>query len=212
MSIDLAVLNIVRQRGLSRGGHSNPQEGFCVMEAAALLRKAPFRDELPCVSPVIRRFLIRLNDSPRFDRFRNELIDYIDPNSGKPLIFNTANGLALERKRAYVVADWAIRTIVPMAMEAIGKTAEAAELRALPEVVDRSTASIARETAMKVKRAAAADAAAYAYAAADAYAYAAAARMKRAAPTIEPRKLWDESLRALKALIVLKPVQQCVAS
>lgn len=230
MFVDSTVLQRVRARGLSQGNHSNPDDGFCVMEAAAMLRQLPFNDHPQCVSVVIRRFMMRLNDSPVFAPFRNELIDYIDPSSGKPLVYETAADFETERRRAYMLADWSIRTVAPMALDVAGLAEHAKTLRALDPVVDAVSAQRARDTALKARAAARYDAADAAYAAAyaayaaayaaAAAAYAAAAAAdaaadaarKRAATTIEPRALWNESLRALQVLISFKPEPVCATS
>jgi hypothetical protein len=48
---------------LSRGKHSSPRRGACVMELASMLAGEPFSDRPECVSPVIGAFLRVYNDS-----------------------------------------------------------------------------------------------------------------------------------------------------
>lgn len=185
--INEKTLAEVKSRGLSAGSHTSPDAGFCVMEATALVRGLKFNDNPPCVSKSIRAFLIALNDRTRFAEFRNELINYI------PKIFDTKGTADQERQRAYLAADWAVRTIAPIALDACGLHKNSKTLRELPEIIDKATANAANAAAYAAYAASAASAAAYAaYAAAadDAAAYAAA-----------KRRLWDESLKLLDRLI-----------
>jgi len=48
---------------LSRGKHSSPEEGACVMELASMLAGEPFSDHPVSVCPVISSFLRAYNDS-----------------------------------------------------------------------------------------------------------------------------------------------------
>jgi hypothetical protein len=54
-----ATLQTVR---LSRGKHSSPDHGACVMELASMLAGEPFTDRPRSVSPVIASYLRSLND------------------------------------------------------------------------------------------------------------------------------------------------------
>src|SRR6266550_1372433 len=49
--LDLATIS------LARGGHSDPAQGVCIMEAVALLAGEDFGDHPACVSPTIAAFL-----------------------------------------------------------------------------------------------------------------------------------------------------------
>jgi hypothetical protein len=60
---------------LSRGKHSSPEEGACVMELASMLSGEPFTDHPASVSPVIASLLRAYNDAVG-DRRRQELLRY----------------------------------------------------------------------------------------------------------------------------------------
>ena len=120
-------------------------------------------DELSCVCPVIRAFAIRVNDAKwwKDDAERTVVLrPFVDK------IIGTADKDKLQA-RAFLVADAAVRSFAPMALDAIGHTEDAQKLRTLPPVVDRQSANAAKAAAN------AAYAAAYAVAAADAAADAA---------------------------------------
>jgi hypothetical protein len=141
---------------------------LCVMSLAALLAGAPHGDEVPCACRVVRAFAIRLNDSlPRDARQALKVV--------APEILNTRGSRALETRRAFRCADWAVREVAAGALVAAELVENALALRGLDPVVDEATARAARDLARTA--AAAADAAYYAYAAAAAAyaAYAAAA-------------------------------------
>ena len=60
---------------LSKGKHSSPQEGACVMELASMLAGEPFTDRPASVCPVIASFLRAYNDSIDDER-RQDLYAY----------------------------------------------------------------------------------------------------------------------------------------
>ena len=69
------------------------------------------RDSHPCIDLGIQRFCIRLNDAPHFAEFRDELKTYA------ARVLNTASSREVQRQRAYMCADWAVRTIAPLAFD-----------------------------------------------------------------------------------------------
>jgi len=88
---------------LSTGSHSTPAQGVCLLELTALFAGKPMTDQPPCVSPVLRRYGIALNDRLP-DQPRQELKRYI------PAMIGTA-GDGLDSKRADLVrralmTDW----------------------------------------------------------------------------------------------------------
>jgi hypothetical protein len=153
---------------LGRATHPAPPAGqppadgqACIMELVSYLAGEPWSDAPDCVSSVIRRFLVGINDHIADDATRTALLL---PYAHR--VIGTAGTREQEVTRAYICADWAVRTIAPLALEAAGLADEAARLRALPPAIDpATTAAVA---------AAASAAYAAAYAAADAYAAAAA--------------------------------------
>jgi len=157
-----------------KGAGANGTIDVCVVQATDWLVGRDGKSDSPsCVDPVIRGFAIRLNDAGAFSQWRDEL----KPFAAR--LANTNQGHALTRKRRFACADWAIREIAPLAIDACGKAPElAAELRALPPIVDKATALAGRDVARRAKRKLRAYAYADAYAAAayaDAYADAYAA-------------------------------------
>jgi hypothetical protein len=60
---------------LSKGKHSTPEDGACVMELASMLAGEAFSDHPECVCPVIGSFLRAYNDSINDER-RQDLYAY----------------------------------------------------------------------------------------------------------------------------------------
>jgi hypothetical protein len=142
----------------------------CIMSAASILAGEPFSDSVSCVCPVVREFSIRLNDSlPDSERQKLLLV------AGR--LLGTKGDAALERRRAFRCADWAVRTV---AADSLDKVGISHSLRELAPIVDEDTATAAANAAYAATAAAASDAAAAAYATARAAAYAAARAAARA--------------------------------
>jgi hypothetical protein len=124
---------------------------------------------------------MRLNDAAQFADYRDELKAYA------VRVVGTKTTAAVTKQRAFMCADWAVRTIAPMAFDhwaaSSPKNAEkakewAAKLRAVAPITDKASAEVGRQVAAAAYaagRQVAANAAAYAaaYAAYAAYAYAA---------------------------------------
>jgi len=158
---------------LSTGSHATREAGVCVMELVAWFAGERHSDKPQCACPVIASFARQLNDNLT-DEYRQRL---------KPLI----PALALSRaewpvplKRAFIAADYAVRVFAPIALEARGRTKDAARLRGLAEIVDWPSA-LKANTAYAYAYAAAAAVAAAAYAYADADAAVSAATRSRLA-------------------------------
>src|SRR4051812_18724135 len=92
-----------------------------------------------CVSPVLRHFGIALNDRMP-DDWRQKLRPYLARMIG------TAND-GLDQQRLYLLADWAVRVILPMGLEARGRDAEAQRFRAMPPITNKQTAADAADAA-----------------------------------------------------------------
>lgn len=86
---------------LSKGKHSSPEEGACVMELASMLAGEPFSDHPASVCPVIGSFLRAYNDSIGDDR-RQDLYAYASD------VVGSRAGLGIQRERAERLVDWAI--------------------------------------------------------------------------------------------------------
>jgi len=162
---------------LSHGAHRSRDAGTCAMEAVAWLAGEPHSDSPACTCSVVAAFVRRMNDWLRDDEERTRYLRPLLP----VLIGTRTDSREVMQRRAYLAADWAVRTCVPMLFRALGRDEWAARLEACAPVVDRETALAARDVARKFRAAAAAYAAAAAAAAAEATAAATAAAPEFAA-------------------------------
>jgi len=138
----------------------------CAMQAVSWLAGyTHFNDSPECVCPVIRRYIIRLNDSWLFRDHRDELKPFL------PRTIGTKGDRELSAQRGFIAADYAVRKFAPMWLRTLKREEWAAELEAVPPVVARESAEVARDAARKIR------AYAYAAAAADAAADAAIPRL-----------------------------------
>jgi hypothetical protein len=102
---------------LAKGGHRTPDDGLCLLEAAAYVAGEEHTDQPVCVSPILGAFGRKLND-----RLPGTVGD------------------GLDEARGYLALDWLVRTYTPAWLELAGLSVEAAELRALRRIVDLATA------------------------------------------------------------------------
>lgn len=101
--------------------------------------EAALRGEvLRTVSPVLAAYVRTLDDAIP-EEPRQRLKPYL------PRLINTAGDAALDRRRAYLAADTAVRVFAPMALDAAGLRDEAETLRSLAPVTDTETAQRAAE-------------------------------------------------------------------
>lgn len=119
---------------LRYGKHESRDEGVCWAEAVAWFAGEPHSDRPKCMCAVIAAMGRGLNDAMRSDAERVGLLQYV------PKVVGTAGDGHAER-RAWMAADWLIRTNLPRWMDATGLDGGAA-LRALPEI--RSEADVQR--------------------------------------------------------------------
>ena len=139
---------------LAKGSHADgpppgdPDCEMCLFEAYNVLLVPPDRrpdaeltDDRPAdVSPVLHAFGMRLNDILDDDR-RQQLKIYL-PNGVSPLAGTYRDGL--DETRQWMAADWAVRTALPIWLDAAGVGDRAGQLRALPRIVDRASSVDAR--------------------------------------------------------------------
>lgn len=133
---------------LKHGSHTDRSNGLCAMEVVAWAAGEPHSDRPICACPVIGAMVRQLNDFIDDDGLRTRLL--------RPVLLQLVGSVAsrpITIRRGFIAADFAVRVVAPIGLEAAGLKGEAAKLRALPEIVDERTARAAR---------AAADAAAYA--------------------------------------------------
>ena len=167
-------------------GTGSEETGACWMSALHWYTRlgASWTDQPECVSPVVRKLCIKLNDRLLTDADRERVIG---PHLFVPV--GTATGNADEIARAYLCADRAVRVFAPYVLRAIDLDVQAAKLEALPEIA--SAASAARSAAWAARAAAGAARAAGATAWA-ARAAEAAAEAARAAASAARSAAWYE--------------------
>jgi len=85
---------------LSKGKHSGPEDGACVMELASMLAGEPFTDHPESVCPVIGSFLRSYNDSIDPER-RQGLYEYASK------VVGSRGSARTQHARAARVARWA---------------------------------------------------------------------------------------------------------
>ena len=132
-SLDLDTLT------LSRGGHQAGGGEFCVMEAVAFIAGEPWTDHPKCASRVIGAFMRSWNDDLDDDQ-RQMLKPYV------LRLVGTAGTPDQEDRRAFMAADWAVRTYTPVFLRLAGLTDDADALERLPAIVDITTAKSAMDT------------------------------------------------------------------
>jgi hypothetical protein len=122
--------------GLAYGSHSSPGEGMCAMEAAAFIAGRKHSDHPPCVSPVIGAFARAWNDHLN-DEDRNRLIKPHIPD-----LIGTATTTEDDNRRAWLAADWLVRTYAPAWLRLAGMEKQAAMLESLGELNESTTPPI----------------------------------------------------------------------
>lgn len=133
--LDLDTLTLT----LQRGNHSGPDDGMCLLEAAAYFAGEPWSDHPQCVSPVIGAFGRRFNDDLD-DEGRQQLKPYI------PRMVGTNTGPEDDERRAWMAAEWLVHVSLPTWLDAAGMAEQAAQVRALPKVDGRAEWLAARKT------------------------------------------------------------------
>lgn len=94
---------------ISNGKHESREQGMCAAEMVAYLAGEMHSDHPACLCPVIGEFLRGINDAIPDDDMRSELLS--------PILLSLAGTRStpeIERRRAYLCADWAVRVCAPM--------------------------------------------------------------------------------------------------
>jgi len=124
------------------------------MEAVAYLAGEPHTDHPACACPVLTAYGVRLNDAmgegPVGDHLRDRYLRDL-----AALLVGTRADPETQRRRAYILADGAVRAIAPIALDAAGLADSATRLRSLPPVVCASSAAATAAAAAKAAWAAA---------------------------------------------------------
>ena len=118
----------------------------CAMELVAWMGDEPHSDTPTCVSPEIAAYVRILNDAMS-DSTRQRLKPYL------PRMMNT-EGDGKAQTRTFMLADAAVRTFAPIALDAAGLTGVADNLRNLPPITDAESAKSAAGSAWSVESAA----------------------------------------------------------
>ena len=121
---------------LAEGSHASRADGVCLLEAVAWLAGEPHSDKPSCACPVIAAFGRELNDHLP-DAERQALVPFI----GK--IVGSVSTPEVERKRAFIASDYAVRVFAPIALRAKGFSNEAVKLEGLDIIQDKKTARAA---------------------------------------------------------------------
>ena len=122
---------------LAKGAHPTREAGVCIMEATAWWAEEPHSDHPACVSPVIAAFLRTWNDGLP-DGDRQMLVPLI------PLVVGTATGAADDGTRAWMAADWLVRTHAPAWLRLAGLSEHADRLAGLGELTSAAIARAAK--------------------------------------------------------------------
>ena len=124
---------------LSSGSHQSFDEGYCVMELVSHLANEPWSCHPQCVDEVITNIAVPLNDWMTQDERNTHLL---------PLVvgmIDTKGDIALLQRRAFLCADYAVRKVAPIGLDAVGLKKQAQTLRDLSPVVDAASAAWAAE-------------------------------------------------------------------
>lgn len=132
----------------SHGSHKSPDEGMCVMEAAAWIAGEEWTDSPLCVSPLLAAPCRLLNDA-----WDDEGRQRLKPFAAR--VIGTA-GDGQDKDRSYLALDWLVRTHTPAWLDLAGLRDEAAELRAHRRIVDQETAAAPRESIESARQSASA--------------------------------------------------------
>ena len=152
MSLDPSRVSEIASLKLGRSSHARhiiADNEMCVMEAVAYVAGEPWSDHPSCACPVITAFLVNWNDSlPDADRTR--LLAPLVPR-----LVGTKSSPAIEDRRSYMALDWLIRVHTPAWLDLVPSLADhATNLRALPEIVDPTTAQAVFATVRAARAAA----------------------------------------------------------
>lgn len=113
---------------LASGSHRTPESGLCLLEAAAYIAGEPHSDHPDCVCPVLAAFGRSWNDSLD-DEARNRILKPFLPR-----LVGTRSTPEVQDARAFMAADWAVRTFTPAWLRKAGLDADAQALEQLPEL------------------------------------------------------------------------------
>ncbi|HEX8843265.1 MAG TPA: hypothetical protein VF791_01275 [Pyrinomonadaceae bacterium] len=118
---------------LSVGIHTDRDEGVCLLEAVAWWANEPHTHRPQCVCSVLAQLCEELNDAMPDDE-RSNLVPLI------PRLAGSRSGTEVEWRRAFLLADYALRERHALTLEYWGYEDQALELLELAPVTDQTTA------------------------------------------------------------------------
>ena len=120
---------------LTHGAHTSPDDGMCVMEAAAWIAGEEWTDHPACVSPILAALCRLLNDA-----WDDEGRQRLKPFAARAI--GTARD-GQDEARSYMALDWLVRTHAPAWLDLAGLREEATELRGHRRIADQTAATAA---------------------------------------------------------------------
>jgi hypothetical protein len=139
-------LQAVADVPLSTGSHHEPPDGqapcgFCIMEKYAFVTGMDWSDNPSNCSQVIGAFFRAYNDQTDQDG-RNRIDAWVFDHLTE--LQATADD-GKDTRRGFMVADWSVRQVLPVWLDAAGASDAASTLRAHAPITDRASARLARE-------------------------------------------------------------------
>ena len=165
---------------VKHGNHHRFEEGACAMELVAWIAGEPHSDRPKCVCPVLTSYVIHLNDSMPDDATRDRFLKPLLPR----LVVGTVADPETEQKRAFALADAAIRLFTPLALDSAADELRKAGLSTEADALSSQATALRGLAAFTDEAAAAATAASW------------AAEAAREADTV-----WQEAVRVLEAAL-----------
>ncbi|GAC1603190.1 MAG: hypothetical protein NVS3B21_31630 [Acidimicrobiales bacterium] len=109
---------------LSSGSHTRREDGMCALEWVSYLAGEPHSDSPVCVSPILTRYCIRLNDRLG-DEDRQKLRPYLARTIG-------TRDDGMDEQRVQMCREFLVRYALPSHLDRAGRTEAAEYLRSLP--------------------------------------------------------------------------------
>ena len=132
---------------VAKGAHSDPATGMCLLEAAAYIAGEPHSDHPVCVDVALAAFGRPFND--RLDDEERQLLKPLIP-----MLVGTRASRQLAQRRAYLLVDRYLRTIIPAFLRELPHKPQpeaAARLEGMPPVTSAESARQARVIACEVR-------------------------------------------------------------
>ena len=129
---------------LAHGSHKSPDEGLCLLEAVAYVAGEPHSARPACCCPILGRIGRALND--RWGDYERQRLAPLIPQ-----LIGTRSTRAVQRCRAYAMADALVREIAPRGLDAINWSDLADRLRTAAQIINGNRGEQARVTALEVR-------------------------------------------------------------